>query len=71
MFSNDALYRELLAYKDAQSPEALASLLSAYHPLLRKLSFIDGCFSEDLYSELKIQFIKCLNAFEPHRPNTD
>lgn len=56
-------FRELLALAKAGNEEAITELLRMYHPLLFKESIVDGEFDEDLYQELCIQFLYCIEKF--------
>lgn len=38
-------------------------LLSMYQPLLMKEAIVEGVFDEDLYQELCIVFLKCVERF--------
>lgn len=40
-------------------------LLMLYQPLLLKESIIDGILDEDLYQELCIVFMRCIDRFDP------
>ena len=42
---------------------ALVSLLKMYQPLLIRASMVNGAFDEDLYQELHITFLKCVQTF--------
>lgn len=42
---------------------ALTELVNMYQPLLRSKAIVDGCFDEDLYQELCIVLIKCVDLF--------
>ena len=56
-------FRELLALAKAGNEEAITELLRMYHPLLFQESIVDGEFDEDLYQELCIQFLYCIEKF--------
>lgn len=42
---------------------AAAEILNLYSPLLLKESLIGGIFDEDLYQELCITLLNCINKF--------
>lgn len=42
---------------------SLQILLDNYKPLLVKYSKINGVFDEDLYSEQRVRFIRCVKNF--------
>ncbi len=43
--------------------EALDTLIQMYMPLIRKFSYIDGEFDEDLHQEQILKFIYCVKKF--------
>lgn len=43
--------------------EAMEELLNMYKPLLVKHAVIKGVFDEDLYQELCIVFLKCVQMY--------
>ncbi len=43
--------------------EAIDKILKMYHPLLFKESIVDGVFDEDLYQELCIKLLYCIEKF--------
>ena len=42
---------------------AINELISMYKPLLVKNAMIDGEFDEDLYQELILAFLRCIEKF--------
>lgn len=52
----------------AQMGDTLAqeNLLKMYIPYIRKQSFINGKLDEDLYQELCIKFLHCIQKFKIH-----
>ena len=57
-------FEELLLNAQAGGKQEITALLEMYQPLLIKTSIIDGIYDEDLYQELCITFLKCLNQFK-------
>lgn len=43
--------------------QAVNEILGMYQPLLIKTAIINGVYDEDLYQELCITFLRCLNHF--------
>ena len=58
-------FKELLIRAKAGDNEAKQEMLELYRPLLVKTSLINGCFDEDLYQELCIVFMRCIDRFDP------
>lgn len=56
-------FRELITLAKAGNEAATTELLKMYHPLLFKESIVDGVFDEDLYQELCIRFLYCIEKF--------
>ena len=56
----------IVIIKQAQGGDkiAMAKLLEIFHPLLYKNSMLGGRFDEDLYQELSINLIHCINSFQ-------
>lgn len=57
-------FEELLPNAQAGGKQEITALLEMYQPLLIKTAIIDGIYDEDLYQELCITFLKCLNQFK-------
>lgn len=57
-------FEELLLNAQAGEKQEIAALFEMYQPLLIKTAIIDGIYDEDLYQELCITFLKCLNQFK-------
>lgn len=57
-------FEELLLNAQAGKKQEITALLEMYQPLLIKTAIIDGIYDEDLYQELCITFLKCLNQFK-------
>ena len=55
---------ELLLQASAGDEHAVTDILELYKPLLIKASVLDGSFDEDLYQELCIVLLKCINQFK-------
>lgn len=56
-------FKELLLRAKAGNTEAATELLLMYQPLLLKEAIIDGIFDEDLYQELCLTFLYCIERF--------
>ena len=56
-------FKELLLRAKTGEKSAVAVLLDMYKPLLIKESILEGNFDEDLYQELCIIFLKCIQFF--------
>jgi len=50
----------LLQLAKENEPYAINKLLALYHPLMVQESIIDGDFDEDLYQELTILLVSCV-----------
>lgn len=58
-------FKELLLQAKFGDRTATTELLMLYQPLLLKESIIDGILGEDLYQELCIVFMRCIDRFDP------
>ena len=56
-------FKELLLRGKLDDKQAMGELLSMYQPLLMKEAIVEGVFDEDLYQELCIVFLKCVERF--------
>ena len=56
-------FEELLLQARAGDEHAVTDILELYKPLLIKESVLDVSFDEDLYQELCIVLLKCINQF--------
>ena len=57
-------FKELIIRAKRGENEAQEALLEMYQPLLSKEAIVDGVFDEDLYQELCMRFIRCIEKFE-------
>ena len=57
-------FRELLLRAQADDQQAKEKLLSLYQPLLMKESVINGAFDEDVYQELCITLLTCIQRIQ-------
>ena len=57
-------FREMLLRAKAGDEKAKLDLLEKYKPLLIKNSILNGYFDEDLYQELCLVLIRCINLFD-------
>ena len=53
----------LLQAKGGDAP-AVTHLLQMYQPLLMKQAIVDGVLDEDLYQELCITLLRCIERFQ-------
>ncbi len=56
-------FKELLSRAKDNDPQAKESLLELYKSLLMKEAIVDGMFDEDLYQELCVTFLECIQKF--------
>lgn len=56
-------FKELLLQAKERKPYAIAEIFNMYQPLLLKESIIEGGLDEDLYQELCIIFLRCIELF--------
>lgn len=56
-------FKELLMQAKCGSEIASTELLDMYRPLLLKESILDNKLDEDLYQELCITFLHCIDKF--------
>lgn len=57
-------FKELLLRAQAEDQQAKEKLLSLYQPLLMKESVINGVFDEDVYQELCITLLTCIQRIQ-------
>lgn len=57
-------FKELLMLAKSNENFAVKKLLDMYKPLLMKESVVDGIFDEDLYQELQITFLRCVEKIK-------
>ena len=57
-------FMELIIRAKRGENSAQEQLLELYKPLLSKEAIVDGVFDEDLYQELCLRFIRCIDKFE-------
>lgn len=56
-------FKDLLLQAKAGDENAFTELLMMYRPLLLKESIVEEMFDEDLYQELCIVFLRCIQRF--------
>lgn len=56
-------FKQLLLLARSENQDALEKLVLMYDPLLSNAARIDGVFDEDLYQELRIVLLKCIQTF--------
>ena len=56
-------FKELLLQAKEGKEAAVIDLLEMYKPLLVKYAIINGRFDEDLYQELCITLLKCIQLY--------
>ena len=57
-------FKELLLRAHAEDQQAKEKLLSLYQPLLMKEAVINGVFDEDVYQELCITLLTCIQRIQ-------
>ncbi len=57
-------FKGILARAKLADEEAVCILLEIYKPLLLKNAIINGRLDEDLYQELCIIFLRCIELFK-------
>ena len=57
-------FKELIIRAKRGENSAQEQLIELYKPLLSKEAIVDGVFDEDLYQELCLRFIRCIDKFE-------
>ena len=56
-------FEQLLLRAKQGDPKSIADILNMYQPLLLKYSVIDDRLDEDLYQELCLVFLRCIQIF--------
>lgn len=56
-------FKGLLIMAKAGDREAKEKLFLMYRPLMLRLSMLEGTFSEDLYQELSLTFLNCIDKY--------
>lgn len=56
-------FKELLERAKIGDSSAITELLQMYRPLLLKEAILDSSLDEDLYQELCIVFLRCIEKF--------
>lgn len=56
-------FEKLLIFAKLGDENARARLLDMYSPMLLKSSRLNGCLDEDLYQELCLTMLKCIEQF--------
>ncbi len=56
-------FKDLLLRAKFGEENAVTELLIMYRPLLLRESIVEGMFDEDLYQELCIVFLRCIQRF--------
>lgn len=56
-------FEEILSGAQEGDKAAIAKLLEIYKPMLVKNSLVNGRFNSDLYQELIIETLKCIQHF--------
>lgn len=57
-------FKELLQLAKSGEEFAIKQLLNMYRPLLMKEAVVDGAFDEDLFQELQITFLCCVEKIK-------
>lgn len=56
-------FEEILYRAKMNDRQAVEQIVEMYRPLLIKNALVDGVFDEDLYQELVIETLKCIQHF--------
>lgn len=56
-------FKDILMRAKEGDTSAAAQLLLMYRPLLMRLAIVDGVLDEDLYQELCITLLRCIERF--------
>lgn len=57
-------FKDLLAKAKTGDADSVTELLILYRPLLLKNSILDNRLDEDLYQELCLTFLRCIEKFK-------
>ncbi len=57
-------FEDILLRAKACDEDAIHTILEMYKPLLLKESIINGVFDEDLFQELRIIVLRCIERFD-------
>lgn len=57
------IFTELMLRAKENEKAAISEILTMYRPLLLKESIIDGIYDEDLYQELCLTLLSCIQKF--------
>lgn len=57
-------FEELLFRAKADDKQAVEQIVEMYRPLIVKNALINGIFDEDLYQELMVEVVKCIQYFK-------
>lgn len=63
-------YKQTLENAISGNLPAMEALYIQYQPLIKKLSWHDGFFDEDLYQTLSLSFLKAVSGFGKNYKNT-
>lgn len=67
-------FKQLLEQAKKRNPTAQEKILRMYHPLIRKTAKVDGVADDDLYQDLCILILHCIDVFRldyPPNPHDD
>ncbi len=56
-------FEELLFRAKRGERIAIQQIFEMFYPMMLKNSFVDGIFDEDLYQELLIEILRCIQCF--------
>ena len=56
-------FKDILLQAKCGDAPAVTQLLQMYQPLLMKQAIVDGVLDEDLYQELCITLLRCIERF--------
>lgn len=57
-------FEELLFRAKANDKQAVEQIVEMYRPLVIKNALVNGVLDEDLYQELMVEVVKCIQYFK-------
>jgi len=57
-------FDEMMYHAKCGDNDSIEKLIKMYSPLLYRKSMVDGKFDEDLYQELNLTFLRCIQKFQ-------
>jgi len=56
-------FEEILQRAKSGDEQAKDAIIQMYQPLLKSRAYLDGRFDEDLYQELSVVLLECIEKF--------